>query len=402
VPCKASAGPGSAAPGGYGFHEDGLRSGLDAADSLLHALQTAVQPAIEGRMNALPLIGFGHVWHRRLRPVEHAFRYPATSCCCRCAACARSRTVLRRNRLGWLSFHDSDHGEGGPDALAWFEQLLHSEGIDDADGDLAAHPARAGLCVQARELLVCPPRRWLAGRRAGRGQQHLGERHAYLLAGPDLAWGREQVAQGNSMSRRSARSGEYRFRFERSGNAPWRVDLHDETARCCRPAWAAAASAGCATVRRAFFGTPLMTLGVIARIHWQALRLWAKRVPFHGKPAARALRHDEHHRRPLLSPTAAAPRRTPARARRVLNLLERLPHGQLDLEQPDGRLLHLPANPARPRRRALRAARLAGAGAHPEVGRYRPGRRLHRRRMGQPRPGSPAAPVHDQPRPCAA
>ncbi|CAM4294040.1 Cyclopropane fatty-acyl-phospholipid synthase and related methyltransferases [Comamonas aquatilis] len=47
----------------------------------------------------------------------------------------------------------------------------------------------------------------------------------------------------------------------------------------------------------------------------------------------------------LLSPTAAAPRRTPARARRVLNLLERLPHGQLDLEQPDGRLLHLPRSP---------------------------------------------------------
>ena len=45
---------------------------------------------------------------------------------------------------------------------------------------------------------------------------------------------------------------------------------------------------------------------------------------------------------PLLSPTAAAPRRTPVRARRVLNLLERLPRGQLDLEQPDGHLLHLP------------------------------------------------------------
>lgn len=49
---------------------------------------------------------------------------------------------------------------------------------------------------------------------------------------------------------------------------------------------------------------------------------------------------------PLLSPSAAAPRRTPARARRVLNLLERLPHGQLDLEQPDGRLLHLPRPPS--------------------------------------------------------
>ena len=31
---------------------------------------------------------------------------------------------------------------------------------------------------------------------------------------------------------------------------------------------------------------PLMSLGVIARIHWQALRLWLKRVPFISKPAA--------------------------------------------------------------------------------------------------------------------
>jgi DUF1365 family protein len=29
---------------------------------------------------------------------------------------------------------------------------------------------------------------------------------------------------------------------------------------------------------------PLMTLGVIGRIHWQALRLWVKRVPFFRKP----------------------------------------------------------------------------------------------------------------------
>ena len=28
-----------------------------------------------------------------------------------------------------------------------------------------------------------------------------------------------------------------------------------------------------------------MTIGVVARIHWQALKLFAKRVPFVGKPA---------------------------------------------------------------------------------------------------------------------
>jgi DUF1365 family protein len=32
----------------------------------------------------------------------------------------------------------------------------------------------------------------------------------------------------------------------------------------------------------------MMTLGVVARIHLQALRLWLKRVPFHSKPAAPA------------------------------------------------------------------------------------------------------------------
>jgi hypothetical protein len=35
---------------------------------------------------------------------------------------------------------------------------------------------------------------------------------------------------------------------------------------------------------RAFVHYPWMTLGVILRIHWQALRLWLKGVPFFSKP----------------------------------------------------------------------------------------------------------------------
>ena len=36
---------------------------------------------------------------------------------------------------------------------------------------------------------------------------------------------------------------------------------------------------------RAFITHPLMTLGVVARIHWQAARLFLKGVPFVRKPA---------------------------------------------------------------------------------------------------------------------
>jgi hypothetical protein len=35
---------------------------------------------------------------------------------------------------------------------------------------------------------------------------------------------------------------------------------------------------------RTRFTYPAFTLGVIARIHWQALKLWRKRVPFFTKP----------------------------------------------------------------------------------------------------------------------
>jgi DUF1365 family protein len=38
------------------------------------------------------------------------------------------------------------------------------------------------------------------------------------------------------------------------------------------------------SLRRALWGYPAMTLGVVARIHWQALRLFVKKAPFFRKP----------------------------------------------------------------------------------------------------------------------
>ncbi|WP_454721696.1 DUF1365 domain-containing protein [Delftia acidovorans] len=242
-------------------------------------------------MTARPLIGFGHVWHRRLRPVEHAFRYPGYFLMLPLRSLrTQPDAALRRNRLGWLSFHDSDHGEGGCDALAWFEQLLHSEGIADADGEVWLHtfPRVLGYVFK-------PVSFWYAHRADGslaavlaEVNNTFGERHAYLLAGPDLDWGREQVARKQfHVSPFCEVRGEYRFRFERGEDRTLaRVDLHDEDGPLLHTSVGGVLHPlDGATVRRAFFGTPLMTLGVVARIHWHALRLWAKRVPFHGKPS---------------------------------------------------------------------------------------------------------------------
>lgn len=243
-------------------------------------------------MNFTPLIGFGHIWHRRLRPVEHAFRYPGYFLLLPMRSLREHPdAVLRRNRRGWISFHDSDHGDGSNDSLAWFEKLLQEEGIRDADGEIWLHtfPRVLGYAFK-------PVSFWYAHRADGslaailaEVNNTFGERHAYLLAGPNLAWDCEQVASKQfHVSPFCETHGEYRFRFKRSETSNLAlVNLYDETGPLLRTGVEGALRPlNISTVRQAFFGTPLMTLGVIFRIHWQALRLWAKRLPFHRKPPA--------------------------------------------------------------------------------------------------------------------
>jgi DUF1365 family protein len=46
---------------------------------------------------------------------------------------------------------------------------------------------------------------------------------------------------------------------------------------------------GAGTLAATLLRFPLMTLQVIVAIHWQALRLWLKRLPLHDHPARRRM-----------------------------------------------------------------------------------------------------------------
>ena len=243
---------------------------------------------------ASALLGRGVVRHRRLRPAQHQFQYPTYFLMLPMRSLRdRPCAALRRNRFSWLSFHDRDHGDGGADALAWLEGLLAHEGVDDVDGEIWLHtyPRVLGYTFK-------PVSFWYCHRADGRLRavvvevnNTFGERHCYLLSGPELAYGVEQRANKVfHVSPFCAVQGEYRFVFMRSCSAGIertvaRVDHDDAQGALLQTSVSGQLhrlSSG--TVWRAFFGTPMMTFGVIARIHWQAARLWFKRVPLVDKP----------------------------------------------------------------------------------------------------------------------
>ena len=245
-----------------------------------------------------PMLGLGDVRHKRLRPREHAFAYPSYFLWLPMRSLRQQPApALRRNGQGaglnWLSFHDADHGDGGADALRWLETLLAHEGIDDADGEvwLQTYPRVLGYVFKPVSFWFCERLDGTLAAVVVEVNNTFGERHCYLLHGPELAWGREQsAAKVFHVSPFCSVEGQYRFRFMRSGAAGGqrvvaRIDHDDalgallQTSLSGRLQPLTAASA-----RAAFFAMPALTLMVMARIHWQALRLALKRVPFFSKP----------------------------------------------------------------------------------------------------------------------
>jgi hypothetical protein len=245
------------------------------------------------------LLGTGSLRHQRLRPVPHAFAYPTFFLLLPLRALRQApEPALARNRFAWAGFHDADHGDGGADCLAWFDALLAREGIADADGEVWLHclPRMLGHAFK-------PVSFWYAHRADGtlaaivaEVNNTFGERHCYLLRGPALAWGRELHADKVlHVSPFCRTTGRYRFRFFLRTAAPdartvVRIAHDDDTG----PLLLTSVSGRLqpltrTTLRGALWRMPLLSLGVVARIHWQALRLWWRGVPFFRKPAAPAV-----------------------------------------------------------------------------------------------------------------
>ncbi len=249
-----------------------------------------------GEADNRPLLGIGRVRHQRLRPTPHAFDYPTWFLMLPLRSLrVQPMALLRRNRRGWVSFHDADHGDGRADCLAWLDEQLASAGIADATGEawLHTYPRVLGHVFLPVSFWYCHRADGSLAAIVAEVNNTFGGRHSYLLVGPQLAYGHTlSAAKTFHVSPFCQVQGSYRFRFMRTAAAGGgrkaartvaRIDHDDSAGPLLRTSVSGdLAPLTPARLRQALCRMPLLTLGVVARIHWQALRLLLKRVPFFG------------------------------------------------------------------------------------------------------------------------
>jgi DUF1365 family protein len=232
---------------------------------------------------------FGRVMHQRLRPANHRFNYPVYFMRMPLHALNEiSVPGFSVNRFNLLSFHESDHGDGG-DVLIWARKLLSQHGIA-ADGDiwLTAFPRVLGYAFKPVSFWHCHDRAGVLLAVLAEVNNTFGERHVYLLRAPAVTGQPQRTEKVFHVSPFFPVRGHYTFNFKLSAtHFGSRIDYDDGNGEVLRTAWwgkpEALTGAACL---RAFFTYPMMTFAVIARIHVQALRLWLKHVPFFRKPPA--------------------------------------------------------------------------------------------------------------------
>lgn len=234
-------------------------------------------------------IAFGEVRHRRLRPVGHAFRYRSLMLRLpmhRLDTLTPATRWLGIDRVAPMSFHRADHGDG-IDPVRWIRARLAEAGIA-ADGELWLHtfPRILGYTFKPVSFWFCHRADGRLAAIVAEVNSTFGERHAYLLAdegGGRITGGRELSAiKVMAVSPFCTTRGRYRFRFlDAADRSIARIDYDDDQGPLLVTSISGTFEpADARRCRHALLAYPWFGLKVIAAIHWEALRLWLKSVPW--------------------------------------------------------------------------------------------------------------------------
>ena len=234
----------------------------------------------------------GETVHHRFEPRPHRFKYrvfhllididnPTDD--------LRRFWAIRHGRFGLFSFTPRDHGDrDGSPLRPWVETTLKAAGVA-----VGAHHIRLLAFPRVLGFVFNPISVFFVHAANDRLEAVIyevnntfGQTHAYVVPTRGGAVERHDADKALYVSPFYRVEGGYRFRLTPPGET---LDLTVQKQTDGRPNFLATLN----LLRRPltnlallglFFSMPLMTLGVVIAIHWEAVKLWIKGAPFGARP----------------------------------------------------------------------------------------------------------------------
>lgn len=234
----------------------------------------------------------GQTYHGRRGDVKNAFRYSIDYVLVDAEATVRGPWAFGRNAGGLASLHDIDHG-GTPHkgrGAVWAREVLAAHGLDVTGRiDLLAQPRILGHVFNPVSFWLCHDADGVLRVAIAEVSNTFGDRHSYLCHHDDLRpLAKDEVVAAKKVFHVSPFQpveGGYLFRFDITPEkigiwidySAGKGGLIATLTGLRRPMTTRSIIA--ATLRR-----PFGSRRVLALIHWQALKLWWKRVAYRPRP----------------------------------------------------------------------------------------------------------------------
>ena len=243
-------------------------------------------------MNFKSSLYVGQVYHRRRRPKEHVLKYSVFTLLLDLAeikALASSMWLFSYNRFNLLGFHDKDFGENKEESLpGYVGRKLREAEIEQQPSRilLSCYPRILGFVFNPLSLFYCLNEQGRCFAVVHEVHNTFGERHAYVLPVTNESdttdWINQSADKELFVSPFADMNMQYQFRL----NVPAErqvivIKASDEQGVLITASYAAKQETLCASrLLKLFIMFPFQSAKVVAGIHWEALRLYIKGVPW--------------------------------------------------------------------------------------------------------------------------
>ncbi len=240
----------------------------------------------------------GQVMHHRMKPAEHRFNYSVFSLLLdldKLESARKQSRFFSINRFNVLSFHEKDHGKrDGSNLRRHIDMLLAKKSVERPSRVLLlAYPRLLGYGFNPLSVYYAYDETDQLTAIVYEVRNTFGGLHTYVLPVETGQMSDAGVRQHQTkefyVSPFISMEQHYHFRMLPPGDAI-RVRILETDAR--GPLLSATFSgSGTPLTSRAILKecarVPFLTAKVIGAIHWEAFKIWLKRVPFHPRPAER-------------------------------------------------------------------------------------------------------------------